>query len=114
MIEFDIGAFLIGLGVGILIAMKLVHMIARNLIKKLSQGLDQEIDFKKETVQGKEVLEAVITKEKDTFYLFEKENDRFLAQGKTLEELHTALSARFKNVVVKVDAIPEELKQKTT
>lgn len=114
MISFDIGAFLIGLGIGILIAMKLVQMIARGMIKKLTEGLDQEVNLAPEMVQGKKVVDAVITKEQDTFYLWQKDNDMFLAQGKTLEELHKVLTARFKDMVIRVDKIPEELKQKTT
>jgi len=110
--EFDIGAFLIGVGIGILIALKLVQLIAKGMIKKLTSELEEETQVP--TINGKTIVDAVITKEKDTFYIFQKDNDRFLAQGKTLEELHDALQARFKDLVIRVDKMPEELKQKTS
>ena len=109
--EFNIGDILIGVGIGMLIALQLVQIVARAAIKKLERELKEEPSIK---IDGKELVEATITKEKDTYYLFQKDNDRFLAQGKTLEEIHEALCTRFKNVVVKVDKIPDELKQKTT
>lgn len=111
--EFDILSFLIGAGIGVLIALKMVQVLARGIIKKLTQDLENVDVEAVETIQGKKVVDAVITKEKDTFYLFQKDNDLFLAQGKTLEEIHTALASRFKDTVVRVDKVPDELKQKT-
>ena len=110
--EFNIGDILIGVGIGMLIALQLVQIVARAAIKKVERELKEESSAVK--IDGKELVEATITKEKDTYYLFQKDNDRFLAQGKTLEEIHDALASRFKNLVVKVDKIPDELKQKTT
>ena len=112
MIEFDIGAFLIGVGIGILIALKLAHMVAKGLLRKLAQELEEETPTA--TINGKTIVDAVITKEKDTFYIYQKDNDRFLAQGKTLEELHNALQSRFKDMVIRVDKMPDELKQKVS
>ena len=111
MIE-DIIPFLVGIGVGMLIAFHLAHLMVRMTISTMREQLEAEDE--PTSINGKEVVDAVITKEQDTYYLFQKDNDRFLAQGKTLEEIHEALSSRFKNLVVKVDKIPEELKQKTT
>lgn len=44
-----------------------------------------------------------IEKHGDVFYLFEKETDRFIAQGTSMDELKSHCDSRFKNSIVVAD-----------
>lgn len=46
------------------------------------------------------VIDVKIEKHGDMFYLFDKQNDTFIAQGANMEELQEHVSARFKNTKV--------------
>lgn len=105
--EFDFVTLLVGVGIGLAIALHIGMSILTTLAKRLEEIHKQKNS--PEMINGKSVVEATITEEKGVYYMWNKNND-FLAQGKTLEELHAHLEARFKDSVFRVEKIPDELK----
>jgi uncharacterized protein YneF (UPF0154 family) len=104
--EFNIGDILIGMGLGFFLSMRVINAILKNLNKKLEEDLGH-LRAQAEA----NIVEAEIHEEKGMYYMFSKEDHKFLAQGKTLTELHEALKARFPEAKqFRVDKIPDALK----
>jgi len=106
--EFNIGDILIGVGIGFFLSMRVMNAILKSINNKLEEDLAEM-----KTQADANIVEAEIHKENGVFYMFAKEDNKFLAQGTNLTELHDALKARFPNAVqFRVDKIPEDLKEK--
>lgn len=107
MMEFNIGDILIGIGIGFFLSMRVMNAVLKSLNKKLEEDLGNI-----KAQEDANVIEAEILEEKGMYYMFAKENNKFLAQGKTLTELHDALKARFPDAKqFRVDKIPEPLRE---
>ena len=113
--DFNIGDILIGVGIGIAVAFNVMHSILKSVNKRLESELDKHIK-QSGLVEGmnKTVVDATINHENGVYYMFNKDDQSFLAQGTTLNELHTHLEARFKDMVFRVDKIPDTLKEKSS
>ncbi len=59
---------------------------------------EQEAKFKELEDDGLEQIDIKVEKHSDTLYAFRKDNDQFLGQGSTREDLIEAMSKRMKNV----------------
>jgi hypothetical protein len=104
--EFNIGDILIGVGIGFFLSMRVMNAV----LKSLNQKLEEDLGHLKSQAEAN-IVEAEIHEEKGMYYMFAKEDNAFLAQGKTLTELHEALKARFPDAKqFRVDKIPEALK----
>lgn len=64
-------------------------------LKNFDKKFEEELVKKLEEAKIK-VIEVNIEKHQDTYYLFSKENDQFIAQGKNKEEIVDAIQGRFK------------------
>lgn len=92
---------LIGVVVGVVVGWQLhsrilmVNMLADpdTMIKLLEQYKNTPDDSE----DGKEVIECVVVKEQDQFYLYSKIDNQFLTQSSTLESALNDLQTRFPN-----------------
>jgi hypothetical protein len=80
---------------------------AYQAIKIIDQKIIDAVERKLE--DSIKVIEVNIEKHQDTFYLFSRENNQFIAQGKTKEEITEAIQQRFKGY--RVMAQEEQLKE---
>jgi hypothetical protein len=68
---------------------------AYKVLKNFDKKFEEELVKKLEEAKIK-VIEVNIEKHQDTYYLFSKENDQFIAQGKNKDEIVDAIQARYK------------------
>jgi hypothetical protein len=77
-----------------------------NLIRKYLEAknemLEAELKQMQKTLKEK-FIHVNIEKHGEVFYLFEKETDRFIAQGSDMNELKLHCDSRFKNSTVVAD-----------
>jgi hypothetical protein len=80
----------------------LFYLQAKNEILK------EELDDLTKKLKDK-IIHVNVEKHGSVFYLFEKETNRFIAQGSTINEIKDRCADRFKNSVIVADS--DELKQ---
>lgn len=84
--------------IGIWLALKAIqkYLEAKNeILKEELEGLQKRVKEK--------FIHVNIEKHGNVFYLFEKETDRFIAQGLNMDELKAHCDARFKKSVIFAD-----------
>ena len=112
--EFDIFTFAIGCVLGALVGYRVSDHIHKAVLPDLFRraGITPEkleqmmVDLKKE-VDGDEAadqefpnLEVTIEQHSNTLYAFRKDNNQFLGQGKTREELIAMITEKVSNVTL--------------
>lgn len=70
--------------------------------------LKEELDELTKKLKDK-IIQVNVEKHGNEFYLFEKETNRFIAQGSNIDEIKKKCADRFKNATIVADA--DELKQ---
>lgn len=85
-----------------------VMKILQGYLERKNLELQQEVDELQKRIKNR-FIHVNIEKHGDVYYLYEKETDRFIAQGVNMEELKTHCDSRFKNNVI--FANDEELKK---
>lgn len=76
--------------------------------KQMIQAV-QEAQEKKEEEDPRKVMHITVSEHRGTYFVYEKGTNRFLAQGKTHQELRDALNDRFENT--RFMASPENLEE---
>lgn len=76
-----------------------IKMIDQKIIDAVERKIEDSI----------KAIEVNIEKHEDTFYLYNRENSEFVAQGKNKEEIVEAINSRFKGC--RVLAQEEQLKE---
>lgn len=84
-----------------------VLKFVQKYLEAKNEVLKEELEQLQKRVKDK-FIQVNIEKHGDVYYLFEKETDRFIAQGTNMDELKAHCDARFKNKVI--FANDEELK----
>lgn len=92
--NFDWGSFFFYAAMG-WISMKIlnIYLTAKN------KELESQIQVLKDRIENR-VISVKVEKHGDMFYLFDKKNDSFVAQGRTLEEVAKHVDERFKGTKV--------------
>lgn len=90
-----------GFIVGLVITWLILKLIAGYLRAK-NEVLKEELDDLQKRVKEK-FIHVNIEKHGDVFYLFEKDTDRFIAQGTNMQELKDHCDSRFKKSVIFAD-----------
>ena len=68
---------------------------AYKALKNFDKKFEEELIKKLEEAKIK-VIEVNIEKHQDTYYLFSKDNDQFIAQGKNKEEIVESIQVKYK------------------
>lgn len=100
--NFDWTSFVIWFIVG-----WVVMKILQGYLERKNLELQQEVDELQKRIKNR-FIHVNIEKHGEVYYLFEKETNKFIAQGSNMNELKAHCDARFKNKVV--FANDEELK----
>ena len=85
----------------------IILKLFQKYLEAKNEVLVEELEQLQKRVKDK-FIQVNIEKHGDVYYLFEKETDRFIAQGTNMDELKAHCDARFKNKVVFAD--DEQLK----
>ena len=81
---------------------------AYRVLKNFDKKFEEELVKKLEEAKIK-VIEVNIEKHQDCFYLFSKDDNQFIAQGKNKEEITEAIHKRYKGY--RIMAQEEQLKE---
>ena len=87
--------------VNILVYTLLIYVVLRMVNSALHTGLKKELEAREELIKKIQSLVHVVKEEKhgNMIYWFDEENDQFLAQGLTTDEIVKVLKQRFNNHV---------------
>lgn len=77
----------------------LVLRVAQKYLEAKNEVLKEELEQLQQRVKEK-FIQVNIEKHGNVYYLFEKDTDRFIAQGTNMDELKAHCDARFKNKVI--------------
>lgn len=72
----------------------LILRIIQGYLERKNQELQADIDLIKNKIKS-QIMIVNIEKHGDCYYLFDKETDTFVAQGKTVEEIKDAMQKRY-------------------
>lgn len=109
--EFDIFTFLCGAVLGAIAGYRVADHIHKSImpdlfkragvtpekLEKVMEDLKKEIGQIDDTAKDSEIL-IKVEQHGEQLYVFRKDNDEFLGQGKNHEEILKILQAKFKNV----------------
>jgi len=94
--------FLIGVLAGMVLMLAVVHTAFKRALKEIEQ---REAEEEQQSIQQPRVMLAKVEKHSGIFYLFEHNNNQFMVQGTSIEELDQRLTLRYgKDIEVKVVA----------
>ena len=86
--------FLVGIVFGIFISFALIKLIAAVVRKMAEDTLDEKLKEGLEKLKEK-IIPSRIERVNGMLYLYNKETEEFLGQGKDMQELNDVVKARF-------------------
>jgi hypothetical protein len=87
MIELDLGAILIGIGIGVLIAAVYVWYLWWSLARHIDTMVDQAVN--------NNFVGLDIELDQDRFFCYNNKNKEFVCQGNTVQEVRDAFARRY-------------------
>ena len=100
----DIGAIAIGILIGAALAVLLIYLYVRGLIRKVMTELDEHIERAASTL-----MPVIVERMNGVIFCYSKEDNQFICQGSTLTEIRAAFKARFPDRTAYLDGGDEEL-----
>ena len=103
---------IVGVVIGMFVAWATVWFMLKTVITKVNDEMGKMLDkvvadVEKES-DPRELIMARVELHDDTFYVYNKENNQFMAQGKTLAEVKEHMFQRYSKDKYNVIADPEE------
>ena len=100
----DIGAIVIGILIGAALAVLLIYLYIRGLIREVMAELDRHIEAAADTL-----MPVIVERMNGMIFCYSKEDNQFICQGATLTEIRAAFKARFPDRTAYLDGGDEEL-----
>ena len=100
----DIGAIVIGILVGMILAVGLIYLYVRGLVREVVAELDAHIERAASTL-----MPVTVERENGVLFCYAKEDNQFICQGATLAEIREAFKARFPDKTAYLDGGDPEL-----
>ena len=100
----DIGAIVIGILIGAALAVLLIYLYIRGLIREVMAELDRHIEAAAGTL-----MPVIVERMNGVIFCYSKEDNQFICQGSTLTEIRAAFKARFPDRTAYLDGGDEEL-----
>jgi hypothetical protein len=105
----EIGTIVVGILIGAALAILLIYLYIRGLIRKVMSELDAHIEKAANTL-----MPVVVERENGQLFCYAKEDNQFICQGATLSEIREAFKSRFPDRTAYLDggdpALVEELR----
>ena len=100
----DIGAIVIGILIGAALAILLIYLYVRGLIREVMTELDAHIEKAAGTL-----MPVIVERMNGVIFCYSKEDNQFICQGATLAEVREAFKRRFPDRTAYLDGGDEEL-----
>ena len=100
----EIGAVVIGILVGMAIAVLLIYLYIRRLVREVVEELNQHLER-----ADAALMPVVVERHNGQIFCYEESDKQFICQGNTLEEIRTAMKARFPEKVAYLAGGDEDL-----
>ena len=100
----DIGAIIVGILIGAALAVLLIYLYIRGLIREVMAELDRHIEAAADTL-----MPVIVERMNGMIFCYSKEDNQFICQGATLTEIRAAFKARFPDRTAYLDGGDEEL-----
>jgi hypothetical protein len=94
----EIGAIVIGILIGAALAVLLIYLYVRGLIREVMTELDEHIERAASTL-----MPVIVERENGVLFCYAKEDNQFICQGATLTEIREAFKARFPDKTAYLD-----------
>ena len=105
----EIGTIIIGMLIGMALAVLLIYLYVRGLVREVMADIDQHIERAASTL-----MPVTVERENGVLFCYNKEDNQFICQGSTLEEIRAAFKSRFPDRTAYLDggdpALVEELR----
>jgi hypothetical protein len=103
---------IVGIVIGMLVAWATVWFMLKTVITRVNDEMGKMLDKVAAEVEkesdSRKLIMARVELHDDTFYVYNKENNEFMAQGKTLAEVKEHMFTRFSKDKFNVIADPDE------
>jgi len=86
----DIGAVILGILIGAALAILLIYLYVRGLVRSVMAELDAHIERAASTL-----MPVIVERMNGVIFCYSKEDNQFICQGTTLTEIRAAFKARF-------------------
>ena len=96
---------IVGIAIGMFVAWATVWFILKTVINRVIDKVAAEVE---EHQDPRKLIMARVELHDDTFYVYNKENNEFMAQGRTLAEVKEHMFNRYSRDKYNVIADPEE------
>ena len=100
----EIGTIIIGILIGAALAILLIYLYVRGLVRSVMEELDRHIELAASTL-----MPVKVERHNGQIFCYGKEDDQFICQGATLAEVREAFKARFPDKTAYLDGGDEEL-----
>lgn len=105
----EIGTVIIGILIGAALAVLLIYLYVRGLVREVMAELDQHIAQATSTL-----MPVTVERHNGVLFCYAKEDNQFICQGATVAEIREAFGKRFPNRTAYLDggdpALVEELR----
>ena len=88
--EYNIMAIISGILIGAAIAVLLIYLYVRGLVREVMAELDQHVERVASTL-----MPVIVERENDQLFCYAKEDHQFICQGATVAEIRAAFAQRF-------------------
>ena len=100
----EIGAIIIGILIGASLAILLIYLYIRGLVHQVVAELDAHIERAATTL-----VPVKVERHNGQIFCYGKEDNQFICQGATLDDVREAFKARFPDKTAYLDGGDEEL-----
>ena len=94
----EIGAVVVGILIGAALAVLLIYLYVRGLIREVMTELDAHIEKAAGTL-----MPVIVERMNGVIFCYSKEDNQFICQGSTLTEIRAAFKARFPDKTAYLD-----------
>jgi hypothetical protein len=100
----EIGTIIIGILIGMILAVVLIYLYIRGLVHQVMSELDAHIERAAGTL-----MPVIVERMNGVIFCYSKEDNQFICQGATLAEVREAFKRRFPDRTAYLDGGDEEL-----
>jgi hypothetical protein len=100
----DIGWIIVGILIGAALAILLIYLYVRGLVRTVMAELDEHIERAASTL-----MPVIVERMNGVIFCYSKENNQFICQGATVAEIREAFAKRFPDKTAYLDGGDEEL-----
>lgn len=102
--EYNIMAIISGILIGAAIAVGLIYLYIRGLVREVVEELNEHLERAEAAM-----MPVIVEREHGVIFCYGEEDKQFICQGRDLEEIRTAMKQRFPQKIAYLAGGDEEL-----